>query len=113
MKSYTFVVLTQPVEGREDDYNAWYNDIHLPDLVKMPCVKSAQRYKLVTSDKLPGFSHPYMAMYQIETDDIEAVDAAIRAAAGTPAMRVTDAMDRPLNKSAYFEKIGKEAKSAD
>jgi len=26
---YTLIVYTSPAEGREDDYNAWYDDVHL------------------------------------------------------------------------------------
>ena len=37
MPSYKLIVMTQPVEGREQEYNDWYQGMHLPDLVSV-CV---------------------------------------------------------------------------
>ena len=33
MGNYTMVVFTSPVEGREDDYNDWYDNQHLGDVI--------------------------------------------------------------------------------
>lgn len=33
MGNYTLVVFTNPVEGREDDYNEWYDNQHLGDVI--------------------------------------------------------------------------------
>ena len=71
MPKYKLIVMTQPVEGREQEYNDWYQDAHLSDLVAVYGVKSAQRFRLsrtVVADPAPL---PYLAIYEIETDDID------------------------------------------
>jgi hypothetical protein len=30
MKNYVVLALTNPVEGREDEYNKWYNEVAVP-----------------------------------------------------------------------------------
>ena len=59
MPKYTFMVLTNPVEGQEDIYNDWYNNRHLADVLKVPVFVSAQRFKLCPthscrSGRIPG-----------------------------------------------------------
>jgi len=41
MAKYKMVTLTNPVEGREEAYNDWYQNVHLPEVVA---------YKGVTKD---------------------------------------------------------------
>jgi len=34
MSRHVFAVLTNPVEGREAEFNAWYDDRHVHDILK-------------------------------------------------------------------------------
>ncbi len=85
MPRYQYVVLTNPVEGREDEYNEWYSKTHIREVSQIPGFKSANRYKIVNrpSAKAP-LKHQYMALYEMETDDVEATLAELgrRSAAG-------------------------------
>jgi hypothetical protein len=36
-----YLVFSNPVEGREDEYNAWYDEVHLPDVQRIPGVVGA------------------------------------------------------------------------
>src|SRR5215212_9706989 len=72
MKRYMFVVLTDPMPGGEAEYNEWYNTVHLQDLVKLPGIKAAQRYKLAPISAADG-KQKYLALYEIETDDVSKV----------------------------------------
>jgi hypothetical protein len=70
-----FVVFTKPVEGLEDEYNKWYDEVHIHDVVKVPGVVSAQRYDLAHPG--PGGEQPthrYMAIYEIEGDPANAME---------------------------------------
>jgi len=69
MEKHLFVGFTNPVEGEEDAFNAWYSDVHLKDVLKVPGIVAAQRFKLsdVQRDK-PPFPWRYLALYEIETD---------------------------------------------
>lgn len=46
----------------EDDWNRWYNEVHLPEIATCPGFKSAQRY--VSQD---GDSRRYMTLYELES----------------------------------------------
>lgn len=94
MSHFRFLVLANPVEGREDAFNDWYTNVHLPDVMRIPGVVAAQRYRL-TEDQRPGGVHPYryLAIYECETDDVRSVIDAFTARSGTDLMRSSDAMD--------------------
>ena len=33
---YLYLVFSRPVAGREDEYNAWYEDVHTQDMKRVP-----------------------------------------------------------------------------
>jgi hypothetical protein len=71
-----FIVLSNPTEGREDEYNDWYEKVHLPDVLSVPGVAAAQRYALAAmpdNDALPKSSHSYLAVYELDDDPSEVV----------------------------------------
>ena len=88
-----FVGFTNPIEGQEDAFNAWYSDVHLKDVLKVPGIVAAQRFKLsdVQRDQ-PPFPWRYLALYEIETDDLNHTLAALRERAGTSAMVISAAV---------------------
>jgi len=70
-----FAVFTAPVEGQEDEYNRWYDEQHLSDVLRVPGVVAAQRYDLAHPG--PGGAEPahrYLAIYEIEGDPEVAVN---------------------------------------
>jgi hypothetical protein len=84
---YTLIVYTSPAEGREDEYNAWYDDVHLPEFSALPGVISGRRFK-VTGDGAPR----YAAIYELSAhpDDVM---AAMNAALKDGTVRWSDAID--------------------
>lgn len=72
MERHLIVVLTEPVEGRDDDYNAFYNKYHVPEVASTKGVIAGQRFRLVDSGRSEGPPHPYLALYEIEGDLDEA-----------------------------------------
>lgn len=46
MARHHFIVLSNPVAGREDDYNDWYDNEHLDDVLKVEGFVAAQRFRL-------------------------------------------------------------------
>ncbi|SDZ49114.1 DUF4286 family protein [Herbiconiux ginsengi] len=69
-KNY-YVVHSNPVEGREDEYNDWYTNQHLKDVIAVPGFVSAQRY--IASDVNEDAPFRYMALYELEGDATEAL----------------------------------------
>src|SRR5579885_854022 len=65
--------------ARDAEFNAWYDDVHIPDVTSVPGVIRAQRYKLTGQ---PSKSEPeaqYLAVYEFDTDDTKTVSRAIGA----------------------------------
>jgi hypothetical protein len=53
---------------RENEFNTWYHHTHLPDTVKTPGFLAARRYK---APAFVGGRADYLALYEIDTDDID------------------------------------------
>ncbi len=72
MPKCTLLVLTNPVEGREETFNDWYTNTHLKDVLAVPGIVSAQRFKLAGTQLAPA-PHPwsYLALYDVETDNLD------------------------------------------
>ena len=106
MPSYKLIVMTQPVEGREQEYNDWYQGMHLPDLVAVYGVKSAQRFQLsrtVVADRGPL---PYLAIYDIETDDIDKTLDDLKSRVGSGQIFVSPALSKENYFGAVYEEFG-------
>ena len=63
------VVLTNPVEGREDDFNDWYTNIHTRDALRFRGSIAQQRFVLAPEQvqDFPGgrFHIKYLALYEV------------------------------------------------
>lgn len=69
MAKYQMVVLTNPASpDQEDAFNHWYDEQHIPELLEIPGMLSGQRYRLGV-----GADYSYMAIYDVETDDLDAL----------------------------------------
>ena len=68
MPKYLIIALNGPKEGegQEEAFNAWYDETHVPELLSAPGVVAARRYKVIRSNT----QWPYVATYEIETDDL-------------------------------------------
>ena len=94
MKKYTYVVLTRPVTGKEEEYNDWYDNRHLADVVAVPGFTGAERYRAASGVSGVGDPQmPYLALYTIETDNLQGTLDAMMARSGTDAMPISDALD--------------------
>jgi hypothetical protein len=72
MGRYVFVVYSNPVEGREQEYNDWYWNQHLSDLLACPGIIAARRLMLADR-QVRDMPQPfkYLALYEIETNDLQ------------------------------------------
>jgi hypothetical protein len=52
---------------REREYNTWYDQVHLPELLALDGIVSARRLRPVDGEG------PYVAIYEIEGDDLQAI----------------------------------------
>jgi hypothetical protein len=104
---YLGIALTNPVEGREQEFNDWYDDQHIRDILALPGCVSAQRFKL-SDVQIPNRSCPYryLAIYEFKPDDPKAAVAAIMERGGTPAMPRSDAVSRETFLTMIYEPVG-------
>lgn len=75
------VVLTEPTEGREAEYNDYYENRHLDDVLATTDWISAQRFKL-TDQQGMTCPLPYLAVYEVEADDASEVLNTLNATRG-------------------------------
>ena len=98
------VVQSHPCDpAREDEYNEWYDSVHLPDVLAVPGVRSARRFKLADgprSDPAPG---EYVAVYELDADDLAQVERDMRAAHDRGDMPVSRALQ--LGPTLYYEAL--------
>jgi hypothetical protein len=83
----TFMVFADGVEGREDEFNNWYEGTHLGEVLQVPGFVSAQRFEIVGEPS----GQKYVAVYEIEGDPQAALTALYAAVANT--MNMSDSMN--------------------
>jgi hypothetical protein len=105
MPRYKLVVMSRPNEGREAEYNDWYQNFHLQQMVALPGFVSAQRFRFSRSLGERN-TFPYLAIYEIDTDDIDAVVRVIEQSSGTDALVVSDVIDTASAYAAIYEACG-------
>ncbi len=95
MAKYTFLALTNPVAGKEAEFNEWYDKHHIADVINVPGFISGQRFKLAEAQFGGEGSHAYryLALYEIETDDIAATIKELKDRGATAEIVPSDAID--------------------
>jgi hypothetical protein len=106
MAKYLFVVMTKSVPGQDEAFNDWYTNRHLDDVLKLKGFVAAQRFKFLprTPDARPS-PYPYLALYEVETDDLQATQDLLRSTAGSEAMPWHPGLDRTDLVGWYFQPI--------
>jgi len=75
MDKMLFVVESNSADtAREDEFNEWYNIIHVPDVLETPEIVRAVRYERIAPSEGQA---KYFALYEIEADDLQAVMKAL------------------------------------
>ncbi|TKT74503.1 hypothetical protein [Aquamicrobium sp. LC103] len=78
--------------GRDDDFNRWYDEQHLRDVLGVKHFVSAQRFCIDPAAGGASFAFGYMTIFEVDSDDIPALTAALAERSGTDLMPLTDAM---------------------
>ncbi len=102
MKKYILTTFSSPIEGREIAYNSWYDKIHLNDVLNIPEIKTAQRFKSFSQSNVVNST--YLTIYEIETDVIEHLIHSFQS--GSYPMRSSDAIAIETVTIQFYEVIG-------
>jgi hypothetical protein len=87
------LVLTNPAAGREAEFNRWYDDEHLPEMLAVDGFVRARRYRAVTPTGQAAPAHGYVTIYEVEVDAVDDAVAALTAARASGALRSSGAID--------------------
>jgi hypothetical protein len=99
-----YVVRARPVSpDRDGEFNEWYDGAHVPELLAVPGFVSARRYRRVGDDGGPE----YLAVYEIEADDLAAPVAELRRRSAAGETTRSDALQLdPPPVVALYEELG-------
>lgn len=87
MTKHIFMIITEaPSPDEEADFETWYVDRHMPDVLAVPGFTAAQRFRLAPEPDRPDAPARFLTIYEMETDDRGAVMAEVRRRAGTSKM---------------------------
>jgi hypothetical protein len=85
-QTYCQIVFTAMVDGKEDEFNTFYDNHHAPELAAIPGFVSAQRMILAKPSNSSIPASKYLALFRVETSDIAAVkQVAARPGTSSPA----------------------------
>lgn len=69
-KAILYVESSPVSTDREDEYNDWYTNTHVPEILALPGFTGATRYKAAAAE---GQEPAYVAIYEIDADDPQGV----------------------------------------
>jgi hypothetical protein len=116
MGKHLMVVLSNAKPGREDEFNMWYTEVHVLNTInKLDGFVSAQRYRLADLAGAPEHPYRYLAIYEIEEDQLDTAFAQFGwqrqeraealAAGREPLLTVSDALDADRFLVGFFSPI--------
>ncbi|WP_229406352.1 DUF4286 family protein [Micromonospora sp. NBRC 110038] len=85
---HLLLIHTSPFHGCENEFNHWYDHVHLAEVLAVPGFVGARRF---VAPQAAGERRRYVAIYEVETDDIVATMERFEKA--RPAMSTTPALD--------------------
>ena len=103
MPNVKMLVYTNALPDKDDEFNTWYDTIHIPEVIKLSKAVAAQRFRL--SDAQPGGPEPYryLAIYEFEVDSKEAYDSIT---ANTDKMDLGSSLDQAGAKVVFYDDLG-------
>jgi len=77
MAKTTVLVFTNCADpAREKEFNEWYDNTHVPDVLETPGFVGCTRYELI-GDPGPG-QGKFLAVYEVESDDLPSTMAGLQ-----------------------------------
>lgn len=96
---------------REEEFNRWYSEVHVPDVTAVPGVVSARRFK-VSAEVESAFGGEiaggcrYLVIYEIDAGDPAQVEEEMRARMADGRFRPGDTMaSSPAPLAIYYDEI--------
>jgi hypothetical protein len=104
-----YMVFSNAVDGKDEEFNNWYDSVHVPDILATPGLISAQRYSFVETEmsRLLGTepTHRYLAFYEMEGDP-DVVMGKIREAVESGKMVMSDLLALDTVAMSFWKPMG-------
>jgi len=104
------IVFSNPAEGEDDAFNEWYDNVHIPELLAVPGMLSAQRYDLHDAEmyhteggRLP--EQRYCLIYEME-GDVDAIMAEIRERVAEGKINMAECLDMSSWRLSFWDPRG-------
>lgn len=107
------IVFSNPLEGRDQEFNEWYDNVHIPQLLAIPGMLSAQRYTLRDAEmyRAPGGfapQHRYAIIYEM-AGDVDTIMKSIQEAVMAGEIVMHDSLDMDSWRLAFWTPRGPKA----
>ncbi|MGK2908252.1 MAG: hypothetical protein ACSLE1_00365 [Sphingobium sp.] len=109
------IVLSNPNDGRHEDFNDWYSNVHVRDVMRLPGSSAVQRLRLTPeqvrdgADVVADRAFEYLAVY--ECHDIERLSAG-HAPVFTPMMLISDSFCFTMREAYYTPHVHRQKAGA-
>ena len=110
--NYLFLVLTNPVDGQEDEYNRWYNEEHIDDVLAVPGFVGVQRFRLTPHPAMPAPEWRYLAFYEVDRNKVRETFEELAARGGTDRMPVSPALKQEGIVTALYHQVSVKRKTS-
>ena len=110
-----FLALSNAADGaNHDDFNQWYDDVHAKEVLALPGVNSARRFKLASTQIMPaddGGGCQYLALYEVDVDDWAAFAQSMQDGFGNGTITINPDLLQldPMVQTMVFEEVSPEA----
>ena len=106
------LVFSNPAAGKDAEFNEWYDNVHIPQLLEVPGMLSAKRYALKESElyRVPGGQvpdHRYLCVYEME-GDVDTIMTEIRARVADGRVQMADCLDLLSSRMSFWTAQGDE-----
>jgi hypothetical protein len=97
MAKTLMIVGSNPTDPTHDAaFNDWYTETHLADVLAVAGFQAARRYTLSDARPMVGpdaSPFGYLAIYEVESDDLEQTGREVQAALDSGAIPISDTFD--------------------
>ena len=91
MATYRFIVFTTAADGRDAEFNQWYDEVHLAEVLAVPGFTSAERAIVESGDGM-GAETRYVAIYEMDTEDPARVLEELRSRVAAGQIQMSDTL---------------------
>ena len=73
MPKYALIAVTSPAEGQDTAFRDWYENVLIPELLRIPGMTGSRRFRIKSSNLGDAGRDQFIAIHEVDTDDLKAV----------------------------------------